>query len=216
MMENKFCVLFDMDGVLLDTETQYNVIWKHIGDKYNAGIENFETVIKGTTLPNILAKYFSHITAEEKQELISELMDFEDKMDYLKEIKGAFSFIRELKANGIKVGMVTSSNDDKLASVYKQNDLRNIMDTIVSANRITAGKPDPMCFLLGAKDLGHEPENCVVFEDSFAGLEAGNRAGMVVIGLATTHPKEMLEGRCKKIIPDFSNFTLSDLKNVFV
>jgi len=149
-MKKNFCVLFDMDGVILDTETQYCVIWKHIGIKYNSGVDNLEYAIKGTTLPNILENYFSHLDEEEKQSLIGELYEYEHNMDYRREIKGAFRFVDELKKNGIKVGLVTSSNDDKLASVYEQNDIRAIFDTIVSANRITRGKPDPMCFLLAA------------------------------------------------------------------
>lgn len=211
-MENNICVLFDMDGVLLDTEVQYNVIWKHIGDKYNSGIANFENVIKGTTLPNILEKYFSHLSENERNSLIKELYDFEHNMDYKREIKGAFKFIDELKKKGIKVGMVTSSNDDKLASVYIQNDIRKIFDTIVSANRITKGKPDPMCFLLAAEDLGCKPENCFVFEDSLAGIEAGKRANMKVIALSTTHPEDILREKTSFIIPDFENFGLDQLK----
>lgn len=215
-MTNKFCVLFDMDGVVLDTEIQYNVIWKQIGDKYNAGIENFEYVIKGTTLPNILDKYFSHLSANERQSLINDLMEFEDKMDYRREVKGAGAFINELKRNGIKVGLVTSSNNDKMASVYKQNDLRKTFDTMITANRIVKGKPDPMCFLLAAEDLGYKPQDCFVFEDSFAGIEAGNRADMIVVGVATTHPAESLQDKCKKVIPDFSNFSYADLEKLYL
>lgn len=213
-MKTDFCVLFDMDGVLLDTEVQYDVIWKHIGEKYNSGINNFQKVIKGTTLPNILEKYFSHLNDEERKSLIKELYEYEHSMDYKREIKGAFKFIEELKSNGIKVGMVTSSNDDKLASVYEQNDIRKIFDTIISANRITKGKPDPMCFLLAAEDLGYTPEKCFVFEDSFAGLEAGSRANMNIIALSTTHDKESLKDKAPIIIPDFSNFGIKNLLEI--
>lgn len=213
-MRNNFCVLFDMDGVILDTETQYCVIWKHVSLKYNSGIDNLEYAIKGTTLPNILEKYFSHLTDDERKSMVEELYDFERKMDYNREIDGAFRFVNELKKNGIKVGLVTSSNDDKLSSVYKQNDIRPIFDTIVSANRITKGKPDPMCYLLAAQDLGFEPKDCFVFEDSFAGIESGRRAGMTVVALSTTHPDEELVGKAEYIIPDFSNFTIDDLYKI--
>ncbi|GAB6012233.1 HAD family hydrolase [Viscerimonas tarda] len=209
-MKEKFCALFDMDGVLIDTETQYDVLWKHLGEKYNSGVENLEKVVKGTTLPNILARYFSHLNKNEKQSLIDESIAYEKTMKF-PEIAGATKFIKELKDNGIPIGMVTSSDDVKLAAVYKEVDFRKVFDTIVSANRITVGKPDPMCYLLAAKDLGYKPEDCFVFEDSFAGLESGNRAGMTVIGLSTTNSKESLEGKCDKIIPDFVNFGLDDL-----
>lgn len=213
-MGKKFCVLFDMDGVILDSETQYDGIWKHLGDKYNTGIENFEKVVKGNTLNNILAKYFSHLTEAEVENLKKDLLVGEAGMDYTREIKGAVSFIKELKGRGIKVGLVTSSDDNKLRIVYRQNDIRPLFDTIVSANRITAGKPDPMCFLLAAQDLGCQPENSFVFEDSFAGLEAGNKAGMKVIALATTHERDALVGKAIRIIDDFSQINISDLEKM--
>lgn len=214
-MKAKFCVLFDMDGVILDTETQYNKLFHHIGDKYNSGIENFEKVIKGTTLPNIISRYFSHLSDAEKKSLENEVHAFEKNMDYTKEIKGSFAFVRMLKDNGIKVGLVTSSDDTKMASVYEQNDVRKIFDVVVTANRITIGKPDPMCFLLAAQDLGYEPKDCFVFEDSFAGVEAGKRAGMKVIALDTTHSAELLKEKCdiEDIISDFSQLTLQDLED---
>lgn len=214
-MKNRFCVLFDMDGVILDTETQYNKLFHYIGDKYNSGIENFEKVIKGTTLPNIISRYFSHLGDDEKKALEDEVHKYEENMDYNKEIKGSFAFVQMLKDNGIKVGLVTSSDDTKMASVYKQNDVRKIFDVLVTANRITIGKPDPMCFLLAAQDLGYEPKDCFVFEDSFAGVEAGKRAGMEVIALDTTHSAEQLKEKCNitDIISDFTQITLQDLEN---
>ena len=128
---------------------------------------------------------------KETTDLIYDLYEAETKMNY-EWIKGAERFVEDLRSNGIKVGLVTSSNDDKMRNVYKQINIQEMMDTIVSADRITTGKPDPMCYLLAAKDLGYEPENCFVFEDSFAGLEAGNRAGMKVIALSTTNPEVQL------------------------
>jgi HAD superfamily hydrolase (TIGR01509 family) len=210
-MKQHFCALFDMDGVLVDSETQYDVIWKQMGEKYRSGIAGLERLVKGTTLPNILSRYFSHLTEKERESLVNDLLEFEAGMTF-PEIAGAGKFVRELKENGIPVGMVTSSDDIKLATVYKEIDFRELFDTIVSANRITAGKPDPMCYLLAAQDLGYAPEDCFVFEDSFAGIEAGNRAGMTVIGLATTLPTELLEDKCAIVIPDFVDFSMKDLK----
>jgi HAD superfamily hydrolase (TIGR01509 family) len=210
-MKQNFCALFDMDGVLIDTETQYDVLWRRLSKKYHSGLDNFEKIVKGTTLPNILSTYFSHLTEEASIALVDEILAFEANMTF-PEIAGVSEFVRKLKENSIPIGMVTSSDDTKLTAVYKEIDFREIFDTIVSANRIAAGKPDPMCYLLAAQDLGYEPKDCFVFEDSFAGIEAGNRAGMTVIGLATTYPKEALEDKCAKVIPDFVNFSMKDMK----
>lgn len=207
------CALFDMDGVMIDTEPQYDVLWKHLGDKYNVGIPNFEKVIKGTTMDNILARYFSYLTKEEVNDLIKYHNAFEHNMSF-DEIPGAISFVQELKSIGIKVGLVTSSDEEKLKAVNKQQHFNSLFDTIVSAGHITKSKPDPEGYLLAAKRLEAKPENCIVFEDSFAGIEAGKAAGMAVIGLYTTHPKEVIEERGVKSIPDFKGFTFEMLTDL--
>lgn len=212
-MKKEFCVLFDMDGVMIDTESQYDIIWKHIGDRYGVGIPNFEKVIKGTTLPNILKKYFSDQTEEERLNIEKTIDDFETNMEF-PEIPGSLKFVDELKANGIKVGLVTSSTQTKLNAVNKVRHFDELFDTIVAAERVVQGKPNPECYLLAAKDLNVEPKNCIVFEDSFAGLEAGRAAGMVVIGLATTHPADKLMPYTDTIIPDFKNFGLSEVEAI--
>lgn len=212
-MKKNICVLFDMDGVMLDTESQYDIIWKHLGDKYGIEIENFEHKIKGTTLPNILKKYFSHLSEDERNSLVAELDRFEESMEFI-EIPGSVKFVETLKEAGVKVGLVTSSTETKLTGVFKAKHFDTLFDTIVSANRVANGKPAPDCYLLAAKDLGIEPQHCIVFEDSFAGIEAGTNAGMTVVGLSTTNSEESLSKICSKVIPDFTGFTISDLPEI--
>lgn len=207
---NNICALFDMDGVIIDTEPQYDIFWKQTGEKYNVEIENFEKIIKGTTLPNILKKYFSHLTQNELNDLNNSLDEFEQNMNFT-EIAGSIAFVQELKAKGIKVGLVTSSTDTKLVAVNKALHLDKLFDTIVSANRVTEGKPNPRCFILAAQDLDANPKDCIVFEDSFAGIQAGESAGMKVIGLSTTNSADLLKDKCYKVIPDFRQLTLVDL-----
>ena len=85
-----------------------------------------------------------------------------------------------------------------------------MFDTIVTADRITKGKPDPMCYLLAANDLNVSPADCIVFEDSFAGIQAGTDAGMRVIGLSTTNPEETLKNKVYEVIPNFVQITFED------
>lgn len=195
---------------MLDTETQYSVIWKHLGDKYNAGVENFEQKIKGTTLPNILKKYFSHLSQAEIESLIHEHDVFEENMKFI-EIPGSIDFVKQLKEKGFKVGLVTSSSDIKMNGVNQVLHFNQLFDTIVTASRVKKGKPDPECYLLAAKDLNVKPEDCIVFEDSLAGIEAATKAGMRVIGLSTTHAEEMLKDKCYMVIPDFKSIQLSEI-----
>ena len=205
-MKKKIYVLFDLDGVVIDTEPQYEIIWKVIGEKYRPDIKGLENIIKGTIMPDILSAYFSHLSEEEISRLIEMHDEFERNMTY-PEIPGAISFIRSLKNAGIPTGLVTSSGDEKVMAVSKQYHFDELFDTVVTAQRIKEGKPNPMCYLLAAEDLGANPSDCFVFEDSFAGIQAGAAAGMKVIGLSTTNPKESLQDKVIQVIPDFRGFT---------
>jgi len=201
-MINNIAFLFDLDGVIIDTEPQYDIFWEKIAVKYQLGIEDFVNLIKGTTNPDIISLYFSHFPESTQQEVIEANKANELKMDIIT-FPGALEFLENVKKAGIPMGLVTSSDDYKLEYIFSQLPIRQYFDTIVSADRITRGKPDPMCYLLAAKDLGIPPENCYVFEDSLNGIKAGNAAGMKVIGLSTTNPEERIEKDCIKVIPDF-------------
>jgi HAD superfamily hydrolase (TIGR01509 family) len=203
-------VLFDLDGVIIDTEAQYDVFWQKTSADYQLGIADFEHKIKGTTLDHILLTYFSHLSADERDLLCQASRDFEKQMVF-HPIPGAMDFIRKLKKTSYKIGLVTSSNDEKLKKVFHDLSLDNVFDTVVSADRITKGKPHPMCYLLAAEDLDIPPAQCVVFEDSFPGIAAGNAAGMTVIGLATTHPEALIRDQVYRVIPNFEDFEVEEI-----
>ena len=199
--------LFDLDGVIIDTEPQYDIFWRKAAEDYQLGIEKFENVIKGTTLPNIFSIHFSHFPEEVHRKIAIANQTFELKMDIIP-VPGALAFLEEVREAGIPMGLVTSSDDCKIEYVFNRLPIRQYFDTIVSADRITHGKPDPMCYLLAAQDLGISPENCYVFEDSFNGIKSGNAAGMKVIGLSTTNSADSITNDCIKVIPDFCDFSV--------
>ncbi len=204
-MTNK-AFLFDLDGVLIDSEPCYDTFWEDAAHRYNIPIPNFPSVIKGTTLKAILEKYFSGYPTETVEQLKQESSDFEINMDY-STIPGALEIVRLFKSLNCQVGLVTSSDNRKVKSVISRLALENTFDSIVTADRISEGKPNPECYLLAAQDLGKKPDNCVVFEDSFAGIEAGRRAGMKVIALSTTNPPHQLQNKANIIIPNFEGIT---------
>ena len=208
-MVNSVAFLFDLDGVIIDTEPQYDIFWKETAEKYRLGIENFENLIKGTTLPNIFSKYFSGFPESTQQKIAVANQTFELEMDIIP-VPGALAFLEVAKKAGIVMGLVTSSDDRKIEYTFSRLPIRQYFDTIVSADRITRGKPDPMCYLLAAQDLDVPPENCYVFEDSFNGIKSGKAAGMKVIGLSTTNSSESIAKDCIRVIPDFCGFSHLD------
>lgn len=197
----------------MDTETQYYYFWKEIGDQYFPEINDFSRIIKGSTLTQIYDKYFQGMEALQA-EVTKKLVDFEDHMtfDY---VKGADDFLRLLREKQLPTAIVTSTNLKKMANVYAVHpELKSLVDRVLTSECFTRSKPFPDCFLMGAKELGTVPENCIVFEDSFNGLKAANAAGMNVIGLSTTNPKEAIEDKCKLVISDFTRFTYEEMLSV--
>lgn len=198
--------LFDFDGVIADTETQYTEFWSARGLKY-LGIEDFGHVIKGQTLVQILGKYFEGMDAI-KAELVEELDDFERNMSY-EYIPGVYEFMLALKAAGVPMAIVTSSNDIKMQQAYKAHpELLDIVDAVLTSEHFSKSKPDPECFIKGMETLGGTPETTIVFEDSFHGLSAGRASGAFVVGLATTNPREAIAPYCDLVIDDFIGFSL--------
>lgn len=208
-MEKMKAALFDFDGVMVDTEPIYDIFWNEAARRYGLGIDNFAEEIKGTTLPHILKKYFSTYSEEFRQTVIRESTEYEKDMP-LPPMPGSIEFLRMLKEHGVKTALVTSSDDMKIQRAFRLLQLDGLFDTVVTADRITEGKPHPMCYLLAASDLQVEPKECVVFEDSFAGIEAGNAAGMHVIGLSTTNAPETLKGKVYEVIPNLEGKTFED------
>ena len=198
--------LFDFDGVIADTEPIYDRYWQEAAQRYGLGIENFNQLIKGTTLPYIMEKYFSGYSKEFQEMVIRESNHFYHTLP-MPPVKGALEFLHLLKRQGVKTGLVTGSDDLKIKRAFELLQLEGLFDTVVTADRITSGKPDPMCYLLAAEDLRKDPAHCLVFEDSFNGIKAGTAAGMRVIGLSTTNPVEQLRPLVYEVIPHFEALT---------
>ena len=202
-------VLFDFDGVIADTETQYTEFWNRIGREY-LGQEEFGHTIKGQTLVQIFGKYFEGMDREQ-EEIVPQLNEFEANMSY-DYIPGAQAFMKELKAAGIPMAIVTSSNDIKMSNAYKAHpELLGLVDKVLTSEHFSKSKPDPECFLKGMEFLGGTPEETVLFEDSFHGIAAGRAAGAKVIGLATTNKREAIAPLCDMVIDDFTYLSLRDL-----
>lgn len=199
-------VLFDFDGVIADTESQYTVFWNKMGKDY-LGLEEFGHTIKGQTLVQIFGKYFEGME-KQQAEIVPMLDEFERDMSY-EYIPGVYDFMLSLKEAGIPMAIVTSSNDIKMQQAYKVHpELLEIVDAILTSEHFSKSKPDPECFLKGMEVLGGKPEETFVFEDSFHGLTAGRASGARVVGLATTNKREAIAPLCDIVIDDFTGFTL--------
>ncbi len=197
--------LFDLDGTLLDTESQYTVFWGRIARRYRPDVPNLEHAIKGTTLAQIFSNYFPD--AGMQAEITSALNEWESTMRYTF-VPGALDYLQDLKAHGVRCAIVTSSNTGKMQNVANQIPKFNtLFDRILTAEDFTASKPAPDCYLLGARIFNASVQECVVFEDALNGLQAGKSSGIMTIGLTTGLTAEQIKDKCDHVIPDFTNLS---------
>lgn len=203
MKKNFQAALFDLDGVVFNTEPQYTVFWGAQCREFHPEHPGLEQEIKGMTLVQIYDAWFSGELAD-KQALITErLNDYEGQMSY-DYVAGFEAYIHSLRSQGVKTAVVTSSNQPKMEAVYRSHpEFKGLFDAILTAEDFERSKPDPDCYLKAAERFGIAPEHCVVFEDSFNGLKSGRAAGMYVVGLATTNSAEAIRPMCDEVITDY-------------
>ena len=206
--------LFDLDGVVFDTEPQYTIFWGSQCRLYHPEHPGLEHEIKGQTLTQIYDQWFSGPLLPEQPKITERLNDYESKMHY-DYIEGFERMIADLRSHGVKTAVVTSSNLPKMEAVYHfQPEFKNLFDAILTSEDFDRSKPDPDCYLKAAERLGAKTDECIVFEDSFNGLRSGRAADMKVVGLATTNPVESIQSLSDIQISDYREMDYDQLSSL--
>ena len=202
--------LFDLDGVVFDTEPQYTIFWGAQCREFHPEHPGLEHEIKGQTLVQIYDAWFSG-ELQEKQAVITERLNlYEQQMDYIY-VPGFEDYVKKLRTQGVNTAVVTSSNRIKMEAVYERHpEFKGLFDAILTSEDFERSKPDPDCYLKAANRLEVSVKDSVVFEDSFNGLKSGRAAGMYVVGLATTNPAEAISPYADKVVKDYHELA-SDL-----
>lgn len=211
-MERK-SFLFDLDGVIIDTESQYTVFWDMMGKEYLSA-ESFGTTVKGLTLEDIFIRHFKDAPAA-VDSIRPRLDRFESEMDYAY-IPGADIFLDDLHRRGLPMAIFTNSNRAKMENVYRVHpEIKKIFARIFTGEDFSRPKPAPDCYMAGMAFFGTSPDDTFIFEDSFNGLIAARDAGGHVTALATTNPREAVAPYSGLVIDDFVGFSLDKLYNAF-
>jgi HAD superfamily hydrolase (TIGR01509 family) len=211
-MDKLKAALFDLDGVVFDTEPQYTVFWGGICRQYHPEHPGLEHEIKGQTLTQIYDRWFSGPLLSEQDSITARLNDYEQQMHY-DYIAGFEPLIATLHHHGVKTAVVTSSNIPKMESVYRyQMGFCSLFDAILTSEDFERSKPDPDCYIKAAQRLETENDECIVFEDSFNGLKSGRAAGMTVVGLATTNTVEAIKPLSDLQLKDYDGLTFERLE----
>lgn len=211
---NDIACLFDLDGVLVDSERLYSKIWEAIEVKWPTGVDNFAYKIKGTTLEDILNRYFPDPGI--RQDVTKELYRLEGLMVYGPKA-GAMDLLNTLRASGIATALVTSSNGMKMTHLWKDMpELKEKFETIITGDEVCNSKPDPEGYLKAAAQVGVDPQRCAVFEDSLQGVKAGKAAGAYVIGVAGTLKAEDIAPFCDIVVDTLVGFDTNMLENILL
>lgn len=207
-------VIFDMDGVLVDNRDihidafvrfckRHGIDFR--GDDLLAHFGKGNDEIIPEILPaDIVNKYGLDALADEKEQIYREI--FEESIE---PTRGLVAFLKDLEACGIKCAVGSSGQKNNVDFVLDKCGIAPYFTAIVNGDMVTRCKPDPEIFLTAAKLMGVNPENCLVIEDAFAGIEAAHAAGMKVIALSTTYSVEQLEKDAEfdLLLPDFTSLT---------
>jgi len=190
MLNSTKGALFDLDGVIVDTAKYHYLAWKRLAEELGFEFtEEHNEKLKGVSRMRSLEILLEIgglsstdveklAMAEKKNNWYVEYIKIMDKSEIL---KGAREYLLKLRKEGIKIALGSAS---KNAPMILQNlEITELFDAIIDGNKVSKAKPDPEVFLLGAKELGLEPADCIVYEDAEAGIEAARRAGMGTIGI---------------------------------
>ncbi|MFI3263598.1 MAG: HAD family phosphatase, partial [Rikenellaceae bacterium] len=207
----KKAVIFDMDGVLVDNSNihlESFIIFckKHQIEMSAEILAPYFGMGNEEIIPGVFGREMSeeeiNALAEEKEEIYREIFS-----ERIKPVDGLVQRLKELKEKGIKIAVGSSGMEKNVNFVLDKCNIRPYFDAIANGDMVSNAKPDPEVFLLSAKLLGVDPKDCVVFEDSFAGVKAARSAGMKVIALTTTYARE-LHKDFDYIIDDFTQIDL--------
>ncbi len=182
--------LFDLDGVIVDTAIYHYQAWKRLANELGFDIsEEFNEGLKGVSRTDSLDLILAHggltLSDEKKAELAAQKNDWYlelvSRMTSNDILPGVASFFSQVRQAGLKTALGSVSKNAPL--ILERIGMTEAFEAIIDGTKISKGKPDPEVFTKGAEELGVSASECVVFEDAVAGVEAGKRGGMFVVGI---------------------------------
>ena len=210
-------VIFDLDGVVVDTVPIHFKAWKRMFGEYGIefSFEDYKRKVDGIPRMDGARAILTDLSqdelkqaAERKQGYFLEYLGTEEIPTYHTTVH----LIEELQKEGIKVAVISSSRN--CPRILQRIGLYDKLDTVISGADITKGKPDPQIFLMAADRLGAKYDECVVFEDAELGVEAAKRGKMRCVGIERYgNPKRLAQADL--IVSDAGEVNVAKLRSLF-
>lgn len=199
--------IFDMDGVIIDSNPFHKIALKQFCQKYGQDLseEQLREKIYGRTNRDWITNVFGRLDekklrayAEEKEALFRKIYEQD-----VHALNGLINFLEAMDRLGIPRAIATSAPWANVDFTLSHTGIEKYFPVILDDSFVSKGKPDPEIYIKTVEALGLAPENCVVFEDSLSGVSAGKQAGCKVVGVTTTHSREELS-ETDLVINDFT------------
>lgn len=207
-------IIFDLDGVIVDTAKYHYIAWKAIAEELGFEFthehnERLKGVSRMTSLDILLEVGGVELPTSEKLKLAERKNEhyrtFITQMTADEILPGMKNLLASVTNAGLKAAIGSASKNTP--TILKQIGLDNFFDVVIDGNKISKAKPDPEVFLAGAKEMGVRPNECLVFEDAESGVEAALNGGMYCIGVGS----EALLGRAHYVVQGFEGYSIQEL-----
>lgn len=215
----KYGFIFDMDGVVIDSNPYHKMAWESFldGQGYAYDDTTFDHMLSGRTGPTSLKLLFGDDLPESLLEQYLEEVDGKyqgilRKKEKATSIAGIHEFISRVKASGHRLALATSAPPLNIEMSLEKLDMQETFEIIIGKVDVHHGKPHPEVYLKAVEKMGLPRENCIVFEDSKAGIQSALAADLPVVGIASGHSKEeLLEEGVSLAVDDFRDLQLEEV-----
>jgi len=206
-------VIFDMDGVLIDSGAHHRAAWRALLDELGVaplGPDSWRLTIGRPSVEAVPLLLGRVLSGPEAQRLAARKQEHYRRLvaGGPTTVRGVVEFVADLAARRVPRAVATSASRRDVEDLLTRAGLRHRFEAVVAAEDVNRGKPDPEVYLLAASRLGVEPGHCLVFEDAVVGVRAARSAGMRAIGVSTAHTEtELRAAGAERAVEDFEGLT---------
>jgi beta-phosphoglucomutase len=212
-------IVFDMDGVIIDSHPAHRLAWKAFLQSLGkeTSDEELDFILDGCKRGEILKHFLGDLSPEQ----IAEYGNRKDELlkmhnHSVEPMPGVVEFLGDLSEAGIRTGLATSASRKRALGTLEELGLAHYFHTIVTGDDVTAGKPDPALYRSAAERMQESPRHLLAVEDAPSGVKSARAAGMRCLGVASAPRAHLLQAAgADPIIPDFRSFSLSQVEALF-
>lgn len=207
LKNNIRAVVFDMDGVLIDSHPAHRIAWRKFLSSVGRGVadENLPFILEGRTRSEILRHFLGELSDHDLQKYGAKKDEIFRSIEHqIGPVPGAIDFLRNLCTRGITCAVATSASEIRTFSTIERMGVADCFEAVITASDVTAGKPDPMVYRLACERLQVAPEQALAFDDAPAGIQAAKAADMRCIGVSSNGlVQQLLDAGAEGVVPNF-------------